>query len=71
MHILCAYTDQKLAQQGQKNSKSVLSALPTFRISVKSESISSINEMETYIVQVKIIDLNKYLIGKNGEDGSK
>ena len=33
MHILCAYTDQKLAQQGQKNSKSVLSALPTFRIS--------------------------------------
>ena len=31
MHILCAYTDQKLAQQGQKNSKSVLSALPTFR----------------------------------------
>ena len=33
MHILCACTDQKLAQQGQKNSKSVLSALPTFRIS--------------------------------------
>ena len=33
MHILCAYTDQNLAQQGQKNSKSVLSALPTFRIS--------------------------------------
>ena len=33
MHILCAYTDQKLAQQGPKNSKSVLSVLPTFRIS--------------------------------------
>ena len=33
MHILCVYTDQKLAQQGQTNSKSVLSALPTFRIS--------------------------------------
>ena len=33
MHILCAYTYQKLAQQGQKNSKSVLSALLTFRIS--------------------------------------
>ena len=38
---------------------------------IKSESISSINEMETYIVQVKIFVLNKYLIGKNGEDGSK
>ena len=24
MHILCAYTDQKLAQQGQKNSTNVL-----------------------------------------------
>ena len=33
MHILCAYTDQKLAQQGQKNSTSVFTALTTFRIS--------------------------------------
>ena len=35
MHILCAYTDQKLAQQGQKNSTSVFTALTTFRISVQ------------------------------------
>jgi len=33
MQILCAYTDQKLAQQGQKNSTSVFTALTTFRIS--------------------------------------
>ena len=33
MHILCAYTDQKLAQQGQKNSTSVFTTLTTFRIS--------------------------------------
>ena len=31
--VLCAYTDQKLAQQGQKNSTSVFTALTTFRIS--------------------------------------
>ena len=34
MHILCTYTDQKLAQQGQRNSTSVFTALTTFRISV-------------------------------------
>ena len=33
MHILRAYTDQKLAQHGQKNSTSMLTALTTFRIS--------------------------------------
>ena len=33
MHILCAYTDQKLAQHGQKNSMSVLTTLTTFWIS--------------------------------------
>ena len=33
MHILCPYTDQKITQQGQKNSTSVFTALTTFRIS--------------------------------------
>ena len=34
MHILCAYTDQKLAQQGKKNSTNMFTAFTTFRISV-------------------------------------
>ena len=38
MHILCAYIDQKLAQQGQTNSTSVLTALTTFRISAGDPS---------------------------------
>ena len=33
MHILSAYTDQKLAQQGQKNSTNMFTAFTTFRIS--------------------------------------
>ena len=40
MHILCTYTDQKLAQQGQKNSTSVFTALTTFRISGTNQPLS-------------------------------